>query len=170
LLLSYMMCQPGKKLLFMGGEIAQWNEWNCNSEIEWFLLLHATHSGVQRMVKELNRLYLDNSCLWEHDFDHTGFEWVNLSDVQNSVISYLRKGSHERFLCVHNFTPTYYPHYFLHLQGVSRVEEVFNSDAERYGGSGKVNAAPRLERNQDGSSIGLSFQLSPLATMIFRLS
>lgn len=170
LLLSYMMCQPGKKLLFMGGEIGQWNEWNCKSEVEWFLLLHATHSGVQTMVKELNRLYLDNSCLWEHDFDPTGFEWVNFSDVQNSVISYLRKGSQGRFLCVHNFTPTYHSNYFLNLRDVSHVEEVFNSDADRYGGSGKLNGSLHVERDHAGNSIGVSFQLSPLATMIFRLS
>ena len=67
----------GKKIVFYGGEIGQWNEWNCKSEIEWFLLLHRTHSGVQKMVKELNRLYLDNSCLWEHDFDHLDLNgWI----------------------------------------------------------------------------------------------
>lgn len=170
LLLSYMMCQPGKKLLFMGGEIGQWNEWNCKSEIEWFLLLHATHTGVQTMVKELNKLYVENSSFWQHDFDHTGFEWVDFSDVQNSVISYLRKGSEGKFLCIHNFTPTFYPNYFLHLQGLSNIEEVFNSDAEKYGGSGKLNHSARIEYNQSGESVGVSFQLSPLATMIFRLS
>lgn len=170
LLLSYMMCQPGKKLLFMGGEIGQWNEWNCKSEIEWFLLLHGTHSGVQKMVKELNRLYLENRSFWEHDFDPSGFEWVDFSDYKNSVISYLRKGAGERFLCIHNFTPAYYTHYFLHLRGFGNAEEVFNSDAEKYGGSGKLNHAVRIERDQGGEVCGLSFQLSPLATMVFRLS
>lgn len=169
LLLSYMMCQPGKKLLFMGGEIGQWNEWNCTGEIEWFLLQHTTHAGVQTMVKELNRLYLDNSCLWEHDFDHTGFEWIDFSDVNNSVISYLRKGL-EKFLCVHNFTPIHYPQYSLHIEGITGAEEVFNSDAEKYGGSGKVNPSIRIEREPSGNSSGISFQLSPLATMIFRLT
>jgi 1,4-alpha-glucan branching enzyme len=164
-----MICQPGKKLIFMGAEIGQWNEWNCNSEIEWFLLLHATHAGVQTMVKELNRLYLDNSSFWEHDFDHTGFEWVNFSDVQNSVISYLRKGF-GKFLCVHNFTPAHFPEYFLHLEDFSHAEEVFNSDNAKYGGSGKLNTAPRIERDQTGNAVGITLQLSPLATMIFRLT
>ena len=122
------------------------------------------------MVKELNRLYLDNSCLWEHHFDYTGFEWVDFSDVKNSVISYLRKGSEGKFLCVHNFTAVYYTDYFLHLQGITQVEEIFNSDAEKYGGSGKLNNSPRLERDQSGNAVGVTIQLSPLATMIFRLT
>jgi 1,4-alpha-glucan branching enzyme len=170
LLLSYMICQPGKKLLFMGGEIGQWNEWNCKSEIEWFLLMHGTHSGVQKMVRELNHFYLTNSCLWERDFNHTGFEWVNFSDVQNSVISYLRKGSEGKVLCVHNFTPTYFPEYSLSINEISGMEEVFNSDAEKYGGSGKINQKTRIEYDQSGNPVGVTFQLSPLATMIFRLS
>lgn len=170
LLFSYMICQPGKKLLFMGGEIGQWNEWNCKGEVEWFLLLHATHSGLQRMVKELNHLYVNNKCLWEHDFDYTGFEWVDFSDVQNSVISYLRKSSDGRLLCVHNFTPAYYPNYSLPIQGILNADEVFNSDADKYGGSGKLNSTTRIERDQKGNTTGVSFQLSPLATMIFRLT
>jgi alpha-1,4-glucan:alpha-1,4-glucan 6-glycosyltransferase len=121
LLLSYMMCQPGKKLLFMGGEIGQWNEWNCKSEIEWSLLQFPTHQGVQLMLKEINHLYLQNSCLWEHDFDYTGFEWVDFSDQQNSVISYLRKGSEGRFLCIHNFTPAYYQEYFVSLRNFEKL-------------------------------------------------
>lgn len=170
LLLSYMMCQPGKKLLFMGGEIGQWDEWNCKSEVQWFLLVHKTHSGVQRMVKELNALYLESRCLWERDFDHTGFEWVDFSDQDNSIISYLRKGSDENFLCVHNFTPAVFSQYFLNLRGISGAQEVFNSDAEKYGGSGKLNNAVRIERNSGGEVSGLTLQISPLATMIFRLT
>ena len=170
LLLSYMVCQPGKKLLFMGGEIGQWNEWNCKGEVEWFLLLHATHRGVQTMVKELNHLYLENNCLWEHDFDYTGFEWVSFSDTKNSVISYLRKGSAGRLLCVHNFTPSYYSDYFLRFHEMTGAEEIFNSDHERYGGSGKINSSLQIQRDGLGKSLGMTFQLAPLATMIFRLS
>jgi 1,4-alpha-glucan branching enzyme len=154
----------------MGGEVGQWDEWNCKEEIQWFLLLHGTHAGVQRMVKELNHLYLNQSPLWERDFDYTGFEWVDFSDVKNSVISYLRKGSDGRLLCVHNFTPAYFPEYFLHLQGITAVEEIFNSDAEKFGGSGKVNMAPRIDRDHTGNAVGLTIQLSPLATMIFRVT
>jgi 1,4-alpha-glucan branching enzyme len=169
LLLSYMMCHPGKKLLFMGGEIGQWNEWSCKGEIEWFLLNYPTHYGLQTMVKELNHLYLQSSCLWERDFDYTGFEWVSFSDVQNSVISYLRIGSTEKFFCVHNFTPNYISDYFFPLKGVKGLEEIFNSDAEKYGGSGKLNPYPKVVFDNKGFSEAVSIQLSPLATLIFRV-
>jgi len=169
LLLSYMMCQPGKKLLFMGGEIGQWNEWNCKGEIEWFLLQFPTHNGVKTMLKDLNPLYLKSTCLWERDFEYTGFEWVDFSDVKNSVISYLRKSANEKFLCVHNFTPAYLPEYFIRLRGFEKIEEVFNSDDQKYGGSGKVNKSIRVDRHE-GEVAGATIQLSPLATIIFRIS
>lgn len=169
LLLSYMMTQPGKKLLFMGGEIGQWNEWNCKKQIDWELLKFGTHEGVRKMVKDLNHLYLANSMLWEHDFDYTGFEWVDFSDVKNCTVSYLRKGSQGKLLCVHNFTPTFFPDYFLSLKDFIAIEEIFNSDASKYGGSNKMNAHPTIHRNLAGQAIGASLQLAPLATMIFRL-
>lgn len=170
LLLSYMMCHPGKKLLFMGGEIGQWNEWSSTREIEWFLLKYPTHHGLQTMVKELNHFYLENRSLWERDFDYSGFEWVDFNDHQNSVISYLRKSSQEILLCVHNFTPNYYPDYVLHLKNLATVKEVFNSDQVTYGGSGKINAHPEIMNNEHGQASSLKIQLAPLATMIFRVS
>ncbi len=169
LLLSYMICQPGKKLLFMGGEIAQWNEWYCKAEIEWYLLSFPMHDGVKRMVKEINHLYLNHGCLWERDFDYTGFEWVDFSDRQNSVISYLRKGSWDRVLCVHNFTPQYHGEYLIYLPGVSSIKEIFNSDEERYGGSGKINTHPEIVRDWEGRAYAIKIQLAPLSTMIFQV-
>lgn len=164
LLLSYMMCQPGKKMLFMGGEIGQWNEWWCKEELHWFLLQYPTHQALQTMVKDLNAFYLQHSPLWERDFDHTGFEWVDFSDVANSVISYRRKSSaNYELLCVHNFTPTYFPKYRLSQKGVKSIKEIFNTDAERYGGSGKTNLTPTVNKE------GVEITLSPLATMIFEL-
>jgi len=169
LLISYMMCQPGKKLLFMGGEIGQWNEWNCKAEVEWPLLQFPTHQGIQRMVKEINHFYLQSPGLWERDFDYRGFEWVDFSDVKNSVISYLRKGSSEQFLCVHNFTPSYFHEYVIRLGHINSIREVFNSDAEHYGGSGKCNRSPDILYNSQGNPEGVSIQLAPLATMVFRI-
>lgn len=170
LLLSYMMCQPGKKLLFMGGEIGQWNEWNCKRELEWDILRYPIHSGIKNMVKDINHFYKDNPALWEKDFDYTCFEWVDFTDTTNSVISYLRKGRHDRFLCVHNFTPTYHGDYVVRLQGVREIQEVFNSDAEWYGGSGKQNFHPEILRSHDGHPWGLKIAVAPLATMIFKIS
>ena len=170
LLLSYMICQPGKKLLFMGGEIAQWNEWNCKRELEWFLLEFPTHQGVHRMVKEINHFYLQHPALWEKDFVYETFEWVDFADMRNSVISYIRRGANEKLLCVHNFTPSYHGDYVLHLGGFQEAVEIFNSDEERFGGSGKRNHHPEIVYDQAGAVIGLRLIIAPLATMIFKLS
>lgn len=170
LLMSYMMCQPGKKLIFMGGEIGQWNEWNCKGEIEWDLLKYPIHHGLQTMIKDINHLYLGNTCLWEHDFDFTGFEWIDFSDLQNSVICYLRKSADKRVLCVHNFTPTYHGNYNIRLTYFTSIQEIFNSDAEKYGGSGKTTGHPHVHYNHAGHPESITIQLAPLATMIFELT
>lgn len=170
LLFSYMMCQPGKKLTFMGGEIGQWNEWNCKREIEWFLLDFPTHHGIHRLVKEMNHFYHEHPALWERDFHYDSFQWIDFSDVQNCVISYLRKGETEKLLCVHNFTPAYLPDYVLHLGSLQKIEEVFNSDAERFGGSNKLNLHPEIIRDSQGQNSGLRIALAPLATMVFKIS
>jgi 1,4-alpha-glucan branching enzyme len=170
LLLSYMMCQPGKKLLFMGGELGQWNEWNCKHEIEWSLLHYPTHHGLQTMVKEINHFYLAHGALWEKDFHYDTFQWVNFSDTKNSVLSYLRKGVHEKLLCVHNFTPAYHENYVLHVPGIQQPQELFNSDAEKYGGSGKLNQYPEIIYDSNGQAMGLKINIAPLATMIFKIN
>lgn len=170
LLYSYMICQPGKKLLFMGGEIGQWNEWSCKREIEWFLLDYPTHKGVQTLVKDMNHLYLQNQMLWEKDFDYTGFEWVDFSDHKNSVISYLRKSASGTLLCIHNFTPEFHGEYALPLANVASIEEIFNSDAAIYGGSGKLNEKPHIEFDKNHHAKRVKVQIAPLATMIFKVS
>ncbi len=169
LLLSYMMCQPGKKLTFMGCEIGQWNEWHCKSEVEWLLLEYPTHRGVQTCVKELNHLYINEKALWADDFSHHGFEWVEFRDDKNSVISYLRKGDGQTLLCVHNFTPAYHHEYVVHLRGARRVEEVFNSDDTRYGGSGKVRAPVNILHDNDDAPYALTLSVAPLSTTIYRI-
>jgi 1,4-alpha-glucan branching enzyme len=170
LLISYMICQPGKKLLFMGGEIGQWNEWDCKKEIEWFLLDFPTHRGIQRMVKEINHFYLDHPALWERDFHYDTFQWIDFSDVKNNVISYLRKGENEKLLCVHNLTPAYLPHYVLYFSHFQHAEEVFNTDSDRYGGSGKLNKSTDIVYDHSGNRVGLRVALAPLATMIFKIT
>ncbi|MBM3198600.1 MAG: 1,4-alpha-glucan branching protein GlgB, partial [Chlamydiae bacterium] len=110
LLYSYMICQLGKKLLFMGGEIGQWSEWNCKEELDWFLLQYPLHQGLQACIRDLNHLYRQESALWQDD-NPPCFSWVDFSDRQNSIISYLRKDDNLVLFCVHNFTPTYFPSY-----------------------------------------------------------
>jgi len=163
LLLSYQICQPGKKLLFMGSELAQWDEWYSRDELQWGLLRFPTHAGVHRMVKELNHFYLAHRELWEIDFEYRGFEWVDFEDKLNSVISYLRKSEHSRLLCVHNFTPTFFSSYAISLGGVKKIVEVFSSDRTEYGGSGKLNVQPKIMGDK------IEIVLAPLATMIFEI-
>ncbi len=170
LLFSYMICQPGKKLLFMGNEIGQWNEWNCKGEVEWFLLNYSTHQGIQRLVKELNDFYRKHPALWERDFHYESFHWVDFSDKSNSIISYLRQGKEEKLLCIHNFTPTYHSNYALHIGAFQYIEEIFNSDHEKYGGSGKLNRQIECIHDTRGQKIGIRVLLAPLATMIFKLA
>ncbi len=169
LLYSFMICQPGKKLLFMGGEIGQWHEWSCKEEIHWFLLQYDKHRGLQSCVKELNRFYHEHTALWEFDFDPRGFEWVDFADKRNSVISYLRKGTNRYLLCVHNFTPGYFSEYQIPLSNVVEIKEVFNTDREEFGGSGKINAQVAIVQDKAKRPRSLTVQLAPLATMIFEV-
>lgn len=169
LLISYMMCQPGKKLLFMGGEIGQWNEWNCRQEVEWFLLQFPLHQGMQRMVKDINHFYLDHRALWEWDSHYGSFQWVDFNDIDNSVISYLRLGKDQKLLCIHHFCPKTISGYVLHFSGFNQISEVFNTDAEVYGGSGRTNQHPQIIRNHEGGAVGVRIDIAPLSTMIFQL-
>lgn len=169
LLYSYMICQPGKKLLFMGGELGQWNEWNCQREIDWLLLQFPIHHGLQTAIKDLNHFYLANRGLW-NDFDYQGFEWVTFNDHQNSVIGYLRKSDGQYLLCVHNFTPVYHGTYVMMLGNVRTIHEVFNTDAEKYGGSGQHDATPRVLYSEEGRPYGVELKIAPLATMIFEVA
>ncbi len=164
LLYSYMLCHPGKKLLFMGGELGQWSEWDCKGQIDWKLLQYPSHQGLHLLIKDLNHFYLNHSALWQRDFDWQGYEWIDFSDADNCTISYLRKSDRETIAIIHNFTPEFKTSYLIKQSGVKRVEEIFNTDAEKYGGSGKLNT--RIQTNTKGFQI----DLAPLATMIFELS
>lgn len=164
LLYSYMIGHPGKKLFFMGGELGQWSEWNCIGELEWHLLQYPMHAGLQRMVKEINHLYLERSQLWEKDFDWTGYQWIDFSDTNQSVISYLRKSNQKNSLFfVHHFSPEFQMEYRVGLKGVKKIVEIFNTDAGKYGGSDQLNLDICIHEN------GISIRLSPLATMIFEV-
>ncbi len=163
LLLSFQICQPGKKLLFMGAELGQWDEWDARVELQWGLLRFPIHAGIHRMVRELNHFYLQHHELWEIDFDYSGFQWVDFSDNVNSVISYLRKSRSSALLCLHNFTAACFDHYVVPLTGVKNARELFTTDREEYGGSGKLNVQPKILPGNRGMEV----TLAPLATMIF---
>lgn len=159
LLFSYMFCQPGKKLLFMGGEFGQSQEWDSGKELDWFLRLSPPHEGVRNMVKELGRLYKAYKAFWGKDFAYEGFEWIDLHNAAFSIITYKRKAEGQELICIHNFTPHYFGHYYIPEK--HPVREIFCSDKENFGGSNKVN----LKISKEGH--GFSIQLAPLATHIF---
>jgi 1,4-alpha-glucan branching enzyme len=163
LLYSYMMTHPGKKLLFMGGEMGQWTEWDCKGSLDWALLGYPLHVGLHRCVQELNHFYLQKRALWRYDFDWQGYEGIDLNDANASVISYLRKAESEFLVVVHHFTPEYRENYWVRLGNIKEIKEVFNTDDVSYGGSGKRNQDMQIHPD------GFSIHLAPLATMIFEV-
>lgn len=172
LLFSYMYSQPGKKLIFMGGEFGQWSEWNHDSSLEWHLLQYAPHIGIQRLVQDLITLYRGEPALYELDFDAAGFEWIDCNDSDNSVVSFVRKGrsSQETVLVVCNFTPVVRNNYRVGVPHSGFWKEIFNSDALHYDGSGQGNmggitAAP-LQFH--GRLYSLNLTLPPLAALFFK--
>ena len=171
LLYSYMICQPGKKLLFMGGEIAQWDEWWAGGEVQWSLLQFPYHHGVQKCIRDINHFYQHHAALFADDTSFHGFEWVDFSDSANSVICYLRKvpNSDKALFCIHNFTPSFFDHYIVPLKHVRRLHEVFNTDDMEYGGSGKIRWAACCHADQHGNFFQADITLSPLATTIYEV-
>jgi 1,4-alpha-glucan branching enzyme len=141
LLLSYMWTHPGKKLLFMGGEFGQWLEWNAEAQLQWHLTQYDPHAKLRDMVRDLNRLFRELPALHELDYAGEGFEWIDLHDSQQSVLSYIRKAADpkDRVLVVLNFTPVPRENYRLGVSRPGFYREVFNSDSEIYGGSNLGN-------------------------------
>ena len=169
-LFGYMWTHPGKQMLFMGGDIAQRREWQHDESLEWHVLQHAPHSGVQRWVRDLNLLYRATPALYAKDFAADGFEWVDCNDTETSVLSFLRKGASpgEVALVVCNFTPVPRENYRIGVPQGGRWRERLNSDAQIYGGSGignfgSVESAPLPAHGRLSS---LTLRLPPLAVLI----
>jgi 1,4-alpha-glucan branching enzyme len=172
LLLGFMYTHPGKKILFMGGEFGQRREWVHEDSLDWHLLQFEPHRGVQRWVKDLNRLHREERALHELDSDPEGFAWIDLSDWENSIISYLRKGrsSEDTVLIVCNFTPVSRSNYRIGVPVKGFWRELLNSDVKDYGGSGQGNmggaaASPIPYHGQDYS---LSLTIPPLGIVILK--
>lgn len=171
---AYMYAHPGAKLLFMGAEIAQSTEWNHDSSLDWHLLEHGLHAGVQQEVQVLNQIYKQEPALYAHSFDPQGFEWLDFNDAHNSIMSFLRKGNtpDEIILVVCNLTPAVYDHYRLGVPVAGQWEEIFNSDEQRFGGSNYLgNPEPLLSVPEPyhGRAFSLELKLSPLSVIYFKL-
>ena len=172
LLLGYQYTHPGKKLLFMGGEFGQWAEWDHDQSLEWHLLQYLPHQGLQRWVRDLNAFYRSHPALYEKDFTPEGFEWIDFKDADQSVISYLRKGVNpdDPVLVVCNFTPVPRQGYRVGVPREGFWQEMLNSDAEEYGGSGWGNfgGLPADPIPSHGKLYSLSVSIPPLSIMIFK--
>jgi 1,4-alpha-glucan branching enzyme len=173
LLFAYMYAQPGKKLLFMGGEFAQWREWDHEDSLDWHLLAFESHRQIQRWVTDLNHAYRRERALHELDCEPAGFDWIDGSDSEQSILSFVRKsaGGAEMIVVVCNFTPV--PRYDYRV-GVPREgvwREILNSDAALYGGAnlgnpGEHRAEPLPMHNRKYS---LRLTVPPLGTIFLKI-
>jgi 1,4-alpha-glucan branching enzyme len=170
--LSYMWGHPGKKLVFMGTEIGQTAEWNSEGQVEWWLLDHEIHRRFQTFCAALNGLYRSEPALYEVDFQHTGFEWIDFHDADNSMVSFVRRAKrpedHLVFVC--NFTPMPHKAYRVGFPEAGLYREIFNSDAEMFGGSnmgngGVVNVAARPSHGRPASA---ELIVPPLGVVVFK--
>jgi 1,4-alpha-glucan branching enzyme len=171
LALSYMWSQPGKKLLFMGGELAQWQEWNHDGSLSWDLVDVPLHAGIGRVVAALNRHYRDEPALHEGDADASGFAWIDGTNAEQSVLVYARKSHDEQqvIIAAFNFTPVPRPNYRIGVPRAGRWRELFNSDAKEYGGSGHGNmgGVESVPVPWDGRRNSIVVSLPPLAAVFF---
>ncbi|WP_300979140.1 1,4-alpha-glucan branching protein GlgB [Flavobacterium sp.] len=173
LLYGYMFTHPGTKLLFMGSEFGQSAEWNFEQSLDWHLLQYPFHKGIQTVITELNTLYKSQPALYEKQFSPEGFEWVNYSDHENAVMTYIRKGNDPKndLIVICNFTPVVRENYRIGIPRNGELVELFNSDAKLFGGSGvqqngklKVEATP-----YDGRDYSIALTLPPLAISVFKM-
>ncbi|MGH8266595.1 MAG: alpha amylase C-terminal domain-containing protein, partial [Steroidobacteraceae bacterium] len=169
LLFGYMWTHPGKKLLFMGGEFGQRREWHHEESLEWHVLRYPLHAGVQRWIRDLNRLYRGTPALYELDFSDAGFQWIDCDDADVSVIAYLRKSrAGEAVVVACNFTPVPRERYQIGVPRGGGWRERLNSDATDYGGSGRGNlgALQAVSEAAHGHQHSLYLQLPPLAVVV----
>jgi 1,4-alpha-glucan branching enzyme len=169
-LYGYMYAVPGKKLLFMGAELGQWDEWDHEASIDWHLLDRPEHDGIRRWVADLNRAYREQPALHELDSDPAGFEWVHASDSESSVLAFMRlaKGGESAALAVFNLTPVLRPSYRIGAPRPGVWRELLNSDADVYGGSGagnmgRVKAVAEPAHGRDHS---MTLVLPPLSCLL----
>ena len=168
---AWMYSYPGKKLLFMGGEFGQWQEWNHDRSLDWHLLQFPMHAGLRRLVQHLNYLYRNEPALWQLDDSYEGFEWIDFHDAESSIVAYIRK-AHDgpSLIFVVNATPVPRHSYRLGAAGEGWYEEILNTDAETYGGSnvGNYGGVHADAIPWQGQSHSISVNLPPLGVVAFK--
>jgi 1,4-alpha-glucan branching enzyme len=174
LLYGYMFTHPGTKLLFMGAEFGQTSEWNFEQSLDWHLLQYDFHSGIKRLITDLNQLYKSQPALYEKQFRGDGFEWINYSDHQNAILSYIRKGNNpeENLIVVCNFTEITRNNYRIGIPKKGKLQEIFNTDAGIYGGGGVENSKSlKIEAIvYDGRDFSAELILPPLSVTVYSLT
>ncbi len=169
---GFMYGHPGKKLLFMGGEFAQFDEWQESKSLDWHLLEFEKHTEMKQYVADLNHLYVKENALWHDDFTSAGFEWINCSDYEESIVSFLRKGkdSDELIVVVSNYTPVPRTMHRIGVPRKGKYVEVLNSDAAKYGGSNVVNEEPIMTSDiaWDGREQSIDLKIPPLGTAFLK--
>jgi len=172
LLYGYMFTHPGTKLLFMGGEFGQSAEWNFEGSLDWHLLQYDYHDGVKKVITDLNTLYKTQPALYEKQFSPEGIEWINYSDHQNAVMSFIRKGKNAKddLIVVCNFTQVVRQNYRIGVPKKGKLTEIFNSDAAIYSGSGlkNLNKLTVEALPYDGRDYSAELLLPPLSVTIYK--
>ena len=169
-LYAYMWAHPGKKLLFMGGEFGQWREWNETESLDWHLLDDSLHSGVQSLVRDLNRAYSADNALWEADSQAEGFEWLDVDNALENVVAFMRKSSTgKQLICLGNFSAVRRKGYRLSLPKTGEYKLLINTDAKVYAGRGDVDVSSITanEVPHRGRQYSAAFDLPPLSTLWF---
>jgi 1,4-alpha-glucan branching enzyme len=171
LLLAYQGLHPGKKLMFMGGEFAQWREWSESRALDWYLCDEPLNRGIQLLAKSVNELYQSHSALYERDFDAGGFEWIDCHDYEQSILSFIRHSEQQKLICVFNFTPVPRDNYRIGLPDSGSYIEVLNSDSELFGGSNLGNQGRVVSENYAWMNQPYSAQLTlpPLGVTVLKL-
>ncbi len=171
-LYTYMYTYPGKKLLFMGGEFGQGEEWNYDAALPWYLLQFEHHRGMQKLVADLNRLYREVPCLHRHDFESEGFEWIDCHDADQSIISYLRRAGENFVVVILNFTPVPRSRYRIGVPTEGVYRDLLNSDSVHYGGSNLGNGEPLVAEPVPwmGRPYSIEITVPPLAGLVMSVS
>ncbi|QXV65048.1 1,4-alpha-glucan branching protein GlgB [Mucilaginibacter sp. 21P] len=171
-LYSFMFTHPGTKLLFMGGEFAQSEEWNFQYSLDWHLLEYDSHFGIKETVKALNQLYRSEPALYEKAFDWTGFEWIDAGNYEQSILVFIRKGIDRAndLLVVLNMTPAVHHNYRIGVPAAGNWQEVFNSDKKEYWGGGVGNFEPLASEKEEwsGRPDSITITIPPLAAVVFK--
>ena len=171
LLYAFMYAHPGKKLLFMGCEIGQWNEWNCNESMDWHLLKYEHHQKLQYFFTKLNAVYKQYLPMHEIDFSWDGFEWIDLHDSENSTVSLIRKAKNYRHIivCIFNFTPVVRQGYRVGVPYAGEYTQILNTDSEAFGGSnaGVVGTMTAEATPWNSHQYSLPLNLPPLGAVFF---